>query len=388
MAKVEFLLQAVTKHNHADYLNKLFKQGCEEAVISVAFARTQGVQAIYNAVAAAGQKASVFVGIRNDITSYQALELLLSAGVKVFAVDTGSRGTIFHPKIFIIKHGQQASIVAGSANLTFGGLHNNIEASSLISLNLADAEDQRFYAESCNAFQAMQAAFPDHVILVTDTAAIKALFDTGRLSDETIKPKNPGTAKSPPAGDGLAPMPLHRRFPVSVIKKTKEGQLVDQLDTEGKEDKPAFQPSTEDFYRVWQSNELKERDLNVPSGGNTNPTGSMYWKKGAYEIDQRHYFRDNVFADLNWQVDASRPHYERTTATFHIVTAGESQGSFELKLSHNTNTDSATYKQSNSMTQVSWGEAKPFIAQRRLLGRIMHLYRKDSTPPEYMIEID
>ncbi|WP_170304293.1 phospholipase D-like domain-containing protein [Duganella radicis] len=359
MAKVEFLLQAVTRHNHADHLNKLFRQGCEEAIISVAFARTQGVQAIYQAIAAAGPKASVFVGIRNDITSYQALELLLSAGVNVYAVDTGSRSTIFHPKIFIIRHGKQAGIVAGSANLTFGGLHNNIEASSLISLNLADAEDQRFYADACGAFQTMVAGFPDHVIPVTDAATVKALFDTGRLSDETIKPANPDTAKAQPAGGALDPMPLHRSF-----------------------------PSAGDFYRVWQSNELKERDLNVPSGGNTNPTGSMYWKKGAYEIDQRHYFRDNVFAGLDWEVDARLPHYERTSARFHLYAAGEFKGTFELKLSHNTNTESTTYKQSNSMTQVSWGDAKPVVARRSLLGRIMHLYRKDSAPPEYMIEID
>lgn len=40
------------------------------------------------------------------------------------------------------------------------------------------------------------------------------------------------------------------------------------------------------------------------------------------------------------------------------------------------------------MTQLHWGEAKPLIAKKDLLGRNLCLYRKDSTPPEFMIEID
>jgi len=40
------------------------------------------------------------------------------------------------------------------------------------------------------------------------------------------------------------------------------------------------------------------------------------------------------------------------------------------------------------MTQLHWGVAQPLIAKQDLLGRNLYLYRKDSTPPEFMIEID
>ncbi len=40
------------------------------------------------------------------------------------------------------------------------------------------------------------------------------------------------------------------------------------------------------------------------------------------------------------------------------------------------------------MTQLHWGDAKAYVAKNDLLGRILYLYRKDTDPPEFMIEID
>jgi hypothetical protein len=59
-----------------------------------------------------------------------------------------------------------------------------------------------------------------------------------------------------------------------------------------------------------------------------------------------------------------------------------------LKLSHNTKTDTASYAQNNAMTQVHWGNALALVAKEDLLGRTMYLYRKDTDPPEFQIEID
>ena len=58
-------------------------------------------------------------------------------------------------------------------------------------------------------------------------------------------------------------------------------------------------------YWFGENKGLTERDLNIPSGKKTNPTGSMLWKKGAAaeEVDQRHFFREDIFAKLDWQVD-------------------------------------------------------------------------------------
>jgi len=59
-----------------------------------------------------------------------------------------------------------------------------------------------------------------------------------------------------------------------------------------------------------------------------------------------------------------------------------------LKLTHNTDKKSESYKQKNSMTQVHWGTALKLVAKKDLLGRVMTLYRKDEKPPRFLIEID
>jgi hypothetical protein len=67
---------------------------------------------------------------------------------------------------------------------------------------------------------------------------------------------------------------------------------------------------------LWTSGPLSQRDLNIPKGSNTNPTGSMLFKKGKTEgIDQRHYFRDEVFSALTWTKDINEDtaHLERAT---------------------------------------------------------------------------
>jgi hypothetical protein len=115
----------------------------------------------------------------------------------------------------------------------------------------------------------------------------------------------------------------------------------------------------------------------------------MLWKKGAAEgIDQRHFFRDEAFFGLDWKMDPALPHYERCAAHFYIVVKGINCGKFTLKLSHNTRTDTVTYKQKNAMTQIHWAAAHKVIAKRDLLGRTMSLYRKEGTPPEFLMEID
>ena len=102
MAKLDFLLQAVTARFHADELRKLCSQeGCKRVLGSVAFVLQDGVSAIAPQLKQAAKVATFFVGIRNDITSIQAIKALLDLSVKVFAVDTGTRSVIFHPKLFL-----------------------------------------------------------------------------------------------------------------------------------------------------------------------------------------------------------------------------------------------------------------------------------------------
>lgn len=396
MAKLDFLLQAVTARFHADELKILLsKEGCKRVLGSVAFVLQDGVSAIAPQLKSVSKVATFFVGIRNDITSVQAVKALLGLGVRVYAVDTGTRSVIFHPKLFLSEGKTTARLVIGSANMTFSGLHNNIEAGAILDLDLKNKDDKQFLETTIKTLESLPAQFPDHVFQIKDAAAADALFDDGRLMDEDVV-RAPVVASTLRKGnrDSLKAMKLVRHAPphrkrAKMKKKAAVAPAAPQAAAAPAAVVPVPAIPNPDFVLIWESKGLTERDLNIPSGDGTHATGSMLWKKGAAEdIDQRHFFRDEAFDGLDWKPDPQKPHLERVEALFEIVVKCLNFGEHTLKLTHNKDTKSASYKQKNSMTQVHWGSVLKFVAKRDLLGRIMSLYRKEGKPPRFVIEID
>lgn len=387
MAKLSLVFQAATKARHADEIVKLLTlPKLEYGIFSVAFVREAGVAAFTAALRPVAPKVKVFVGVRNDITSIQALRSLLDLKVELYAVDTGSRRTIFHPKLYLSANASAAKALIGSANATHSGLHNNLEISTSVDLDLSSAEDKAFVLATVKSFADFLAAFPSHVLPIKSDADILALFDTGRLADETAI-RAPSISKAtkhhldtvPPMGLHWIAPPVPSFAPSSAKVKTTKGKGTAAGGA-------LVAPEKTDFVLVWQSKPLSERDLSIPKGKTTNPTGSMGWKKGALEgIDQRHYFRDEIFRNVPWHADGK---HERATALFSLIIKNIHAGDFQLLLSHNTDVKSATYRQKNFMTQLHWGEAISLIRKDDLLERTLYLYRKDTTPPEFMIEID
>lgn len=389
MTELDFILQAVTASNHADLIKRLLRFAKpEQVLVSVAYVRTSGLDEIEKELKAVFNKTRFLVGIRNDITSVQAIKRLLAMNVELYAVDTGSRKTIFHPKLYLARNDEAAHIIIGSANMTFGGLHNNIEASTAMKLDLAVESDRKFVDTALDTFADLIKNHPQHVFKITSPKQADELFESGRLADEAIIPA-PSTTSGVKRGkrDDLPPMKLMRiSFPKSKLPRTKVSKAA------VKKNPVTPTPTSIIGYRlVWESKGLNERDLNIPSGKNTAPTGSMGLKKGGLvDIDQRHYFRDEVFHDLVWALDKSPSNkkWERAQTTFELVIKNINYGFFDLKLSHNTDKKSRSYQQKNFMTQLHWGEAKEHIAKPDLLERILYIYRKDVDPPEFMIEID
>src|ERR1700730_2951326 len=143
MAQKEFILQGFTPRTHAEAVRGLFDiPDIERVVLSVAFITESGVDLIKNSLSRHADNTKVFAGIRNDLTSLQGLSGLHGLGLELYAVDTGSRNVIFHPKLYLVRGRRRAGLVIGSANLTLGGLNNNIEAGMLLDLDLADAHDR------------------------------------------------------------------------------------------------------------------------------------------------------------------------------------------------------------------------------------------------------
>lgn len=388
MADINFIFQAITKANHAESVRTLLQlPKPTHIIVSVAFARTTGIEAIQNSINQPAKNTKFFVGIRNDITSIQAIKKLLELKLDLYAVDTGSRQVIFHPKLYLATNSSNAIAIIGSANMTFSGLHNNIEVSTRMALDFAkNPADKTFVDTVVKAFDTMLTEHPHHVFKIKDEKHATQLFEEGRLADETVVVA-PTSSSNVRKGDrdDLAPMKLTRvnRTPPPKAKTAPAGAV------SVKASPAPAKPFKGTKYLVWESKPLSERDLNIPKGANTNPTGSMGFKKGLYdEIDQRHYFYDDVFNNLSWKQDTPSSKKLRATAKFELVIKNISYGFFDLVVAHSTDTTSASYKQSNFMTQLHWGEARPLIAKQDLLGRNLYLYRKDSTPPEFMIEID
>ncbi|MDO5758837.1 MAG: hypothetical protein Q4P24_15410 [Rhodobacterales bacterium] len=120
---------------------------------------------------------------------------------------------------------------------------------------------------------------------------------------------------------------------------------------------PAAPVAREKLEQVWESNGLIRRHLNIATGANTNPTGSMLLGVGAWEdIGQRHYFHDDVFAALDWTPDPvpTRAHLESAEAAIRLVVKDVDYGARTFQLSPNTRKDTAGYEQHNSMTSLHW----------------------------------
>jgi len=136
-------------------------------------------------------------------------------------------------------------------------------------------------------------------------------------------------------------------------------------------------PEKEQAIELWVSKPLTSRDLSISTSATTNVTGSMLFTKGLLkDVDQRTYFREEVFQHLNWMPETKQglTHLERAYAQFAIYTSGVCQGRYTLRITHNTLRENKSFLQRNGMTGVSWGGAKAIISNPLLVGKTMKLF--------------
>lgn len=393
MANKSFLLQGFTAETHLAAVKRVLQcPDLHRAILSVAFVNKAGVDLLSAELAKLGSKVDIFAGIRNDITSRQGLRALMDHGTNVHYVDTGARHVIFHPKIYFASGMGTARIVIGSANLTPGGLNNNIEASVTIDLDLTDSEDSAIANTINGEFSKLVTDYPAHVVRLTSVGELDALHDEGRLVDEASSfPPRTVTSSSGGKTDGLSRIklkvaPLARSVKRSDLPKPPMKSAAATGSSSSPTDSTASTGS--ELELVWESKPLTERDLTIPSGATTHATGSINLDKGLLDedIDHRHFFRDEVFPTLSWTPKSAT--VEEAFARFGLIVKGVDHGEFELRIGHTTSTTSAAYKQRNAMTRLSWGEMKPHVARTDLIGRTMSLYRNAKDPSRFVIELD
>ncbi len=381
-----FLLQAVQAEDHLAPAKEVFGlPGLERAIISTAFMTASGLSLLQDVLTPIAAHTRLFVGIRNGITTVQSIQKALEIGCETYMVDTGSRTRIFHPKLYFSRNATRSKLLLGSANLTMGGLRTNIEASIMQDFDATVPDNITFLNDLEAKLNAMIVDYPEHVIRALDADQLISLQMSGRLLDERkARPPEAAGASVDRSLDTVPRMAL-KTSPISVAKPTAPPAPPVAPAA------PAAMVARERLEQVWESNGLTRRHLNIPDGENTNPTGSMLLGVGAWEgIDQRHYFRDEVFAGLNWVADAAprTAHIERSEANIRLIIKDVDYGVHTLQLSHNTKTDTAAYEQRNSMTSLHWGDARPLVAHEDLLGRVLRLFRATDDQTRFTLEID
>ena len=377
----------------------MFVGDVERAIISVAFVSQHGVDHIEPLLAAHADRITVFAGIRNEITSAQALRRLLEIGVSLYAVDTGSRSLLFHPKLYHVRAGEFAKLSVGSANLTLGGLNNNIEFGLFLELSLGEEKDAAFVEKLEASFEALAAEHPDNVFVVTDEATIDSLLDAGRLIDETAAPP-PRTATKAKAGS-IDPTPRMKMQPKPLRGKAKPKAppepppvptaAAQAAAAAASAAAPGNLPGASvtvapGLNLVWESKPLSRRSLGIPTGPNSNPTGSTTLGSGNFDdIDRVTYFRNDLFGHLDWTLNGT---IETASQEFDLVIKGVLVGTFDLTLRHSLTRAAAAAVDMNSPTSLSWNEARPLVAREDLLDRTMRIWQSIVNPSDFQVEID
>jgi len=373
-----FLLQAVQDEDHLESVREVF--GVPElraGSICTAFMTASGLSLLEDMLRPVAKRTRLFVGIRNGVTTVQSIQKALEIGCETYMVDTGGNTRIFHPKLYFALGAKKAKLLLGSANLTMGGLCYNIEASVLQTLDIE--VDRDFLEELQSKLDAMITDHPQNVIRAKDVEQLIDLHRAGRLLDECrVRPSTPAGRSGNLELDSVPMMALHER------RKAAPHVAPWPL---AEEESLLVQP--EDLVLVWISKPLKRAHIGLPNKLGTNPKGSMSLTTGRMEskIDQRHYFRAEVFQHLEWVTDEKLPHKERATVSVNLMIKGIDHGWHELRLSHDTRSETRAYKQNNYMTSLHWGTTSPLVAHEELLGHVLKLFREAGEPTRFTLEI-
>lgn len=383
MAKVRAIFQPLAGGQlHATQIISLVGEPwLNRLIISSAFSNSAGVAALSAALAPVAGVCRAFIGVRNGSTTAQATAALLKLGVEVYALDTATRGRIFHPKTYLATGVGQARAIVGSANLTHAGLFNNIEAGSDIELDLADASDKAFVDAIHDGFEDLINNHPQHCFRILSGRQIVDLMRQGILEDER-NPKTQTAFGSGKQGNATSKPRMNLPFKGSPKKsKTKKPKLTATTPVSGV---AASSPIYGQL--VWSKPSLPRSDLQLNPGhapGVLRLTQAKYKVNGTV-IDQTTYFRNQVFSLVNWTYNPTARKDEAVAPTSLII-AGVYVGDFDMPISHKPAWASG---QGNYTTGLHWANATNHIKHLGLVGRTLKLYQPSSATGRYVIEID
>jgi len=384
--KTTFLGQGFESESNKSVGNtiiKLFKENKFSSFTGIfAFASEAGVVGLSECIASGAEifkTLNLIIGIDQEGTSKNALIEINELGINSY-IFYQKESPIFHPKIYLFEGENDTALIVGSSNLTARGLFGNIESSLMVEFKNDSAEGIQLLNEVKDYYSTLF-DFSDPNLFKISSEIINQFVNEGIVPTRKVwkKKHKKNTSNKEPQEENDLEIPKRStvKIPSNFKGRYKSNKTVSKLITE-LEIKNDFEfENIENNQVLWESGSLKERDLNIPKGENTNPTGSMLFKKGTLkDINTRHYFRDEVFQTLDWAFDTrqDRKHIERAIANIKIVISGIDYGIFPLKISHNTNSEHLE-EVKQPASQLHWGDAKVLIAQDELIGKTAILYK-------------
>ena len=332
-----------------------------------AFANEVAIENIDRSIKGFDGELTFIIGIRNTVTTYQALKRLMSYSINLYTVDTAARDGIFHVKTVLAKGTDKARFICGSPNLTTGGIANNIEGGVIAEFDLHDEQDKVFINEVDKYISLLLGEHSNNVKKISSVHDIEELYNKGLLvnenravyrevaRNETGRGKETVITRFPFERKQLIFPPRKRKQHEAILRELNEVNIVLTCS------------------EVWRSKKLKKTHLGISDSLRTHPKGEMSLGKGQYQdIDQYVYFRENVFNKLDWRNDTKGDQVAK--ASFTLIICGINYGKYLLEVLHKR-PGMVAYKQKNYVTSIRWGECAGIIRKKELIGKEMRLMK-------------
>jgi len=162
----------------------------DSVYLVAAFAKASGVSILFDALRNyinSGGAVVAAIGVDQQGTSQQGLELLLQAGAQVFIFHNPGAET-FHPKYYLFRRDVQEGVaIVGSSNLTRGGLYENFEFSVRIDHDLTTPSDAHLFDIFLRSFAMLTDVSTGMAISLNQTT-LAELIRLGYLLDESRVP--------------------------------------------------------------------------------------------------------------------------------------------------------------------------------------------------------
>jgi hypothetical protein len=350
----------------------------------VAWAKRSGLARVageLTAIRARGGTVAAIVGVSEGGATEQGLRMLIEHTDEAYVFH--DRRRTFHPKVYLAESGDHAMLLAGSHNLTAGGLAWNYEAGLWVDLDLTLDTDRAIRDDAVGYFDqlrsdtsacqrldttSLQAMLADGSLIIQDEDARRrpgsaAQADEPEDTDSTQStPDGPsvpvfGTSQLPkrPAPTAPARQP-HRRPPRNPAPVT--GAVADS------------RPSSTAVKRWFK--QLDNSDAQHPPGASSNPTGNLRLSQERLPLDHTTYFRHVFFGGLDWAPVPGRPGLEDLWLPFQTVLAGDYLGAVMLRISY---WPKRIEDQGNVPTILHWGDLGARMRGNNYIGDYVTLER-------------